>query len=72
MTDHELRCEFKLHGILREDGLLEVKCPSKLCASKLSIGDTVFHYFNPITGELVSSRAFSDPAKLFPHTKQGA
>lgn len=72
MTEHELRCGFKLHGIVREDGLLEVKCHSKLCASELSLGDTVFHYFNPNTGELVHSRAFSDPAKLFPHTQQGA
>jgi hypothetical protein len=55
----ELRCASKLHGILREDGTVEIKCDSKFCGH--GPGVVVLHRFNVHTGELVETRNFKNP-----------
>jgi len=56
----ELRCQKKLHGILN-DGVLEVKCSSRFCGARPGI--VVIHRFDPITGETLETKKFSDPAR---------
>lgn len=63
----EVRCESgKLHFMLNSQGLIEVKCPS--CSSRLQerFGQryVVFHYFDPKTGDLVTTREFRDARDL--------
>lgn len=63
----QLRCESKLHGVL-VDGLVEIKCSSRFCGSD---GDTaVLHYFDPLTGELVKTKRFKEPATAFNKNRQ--
>lgn len=57
----ELRCPSKLHGILTEDGVVEVKCASRFCGHEA--GTVVLHRFNAVTGELVNTVQFKDPRK---------
>lgn len=57
----ELRCKSKMYGILREDGLLEVKCRHKWCADRTHEGVVVLHYFNVVTGELVKTVKYRNP-----------
>lgn len=60
MTD--LRCDSKLHGVL-VDGRFEVKCSSRFCGADSDT--TVLHYFDPLTGELVDTKRFKEPATAF-------
>lgn len=57
----ELRCSSKLHGILRDDGTIEVKCDSKFCGH--APGVVVLHRFNAQTGELVETLNFKNPTQ---------
>jgi hypothetical protein len=54
----EMRCEHKLHGVVVEEGTVEVKCGSSLCGSKPGV--VVIHKFSAVTGELVETRKFKD------------
>jgi hypothetical protein len=58
----ELRCEYKLHGILMSDGFVEFKCSSALCGKEPGV--VVIHRFSIETGELVSTRRFKDTPKV--------
>lgn len=58
MVETELRCPSRMHGILKED-MIEVKCRSKFCGA--SSFASVFHYFNPVTGELVQTKKYKEP-----------
>lgn len=66
----ELRCTGgKLHGVLLEhEGLIEFKCRSIRCGANSDT--TVMHYFNSQTGELVSTKKYSDPKRLFKAKKE--
>lgn len=64
----ELRCQYKLHGIITEAGEFEVKCSSKFCGA--SSGIVVLHYFSLDNGKLLRTVTFSDPAKLFSTSKE--
>lgn len=55
----ELRCPSKLHGILLEGGMVEVKCDSKFCGH--APGVVVLHRFDLNTGELVETVNFRNP-----------
>lgn len=55
----DLRCESKKFGELTDDGLLEVKCPSKFCGA--APGIVVLHRFDAFTGEILSTQRFRDP-----------
>lgn len=55
----ELRCDSKLHGILRDGAILEVKCGSRLCGHKPGV--VVLHRFNARTGKLIETRKYKDP-----------
>ncbi|AOE44830.1 hypothetical protein BI084_gp18 [Gordonia phage Terapin] len=48
----ELRCDGKLHGILKGK-FLEVKCGSRRCGAKQGV--TVFHLFHTESGALLST-----------------
>lgn len=55
----EMRCE-TLKGMIRENGLIEIKCNFIKCTKGKAV--SVFHYFDPKTGELVDTKVFQDPA----------
>lgn len=57
----ELRCEHKLHGILVEPEVLEVKCRSALCGGP---GVVVLHRFDTRDGRLIETKRFRDTPSL--------
>lgn len=57
----ELRCDNKLHGLLLDDGVVEMKCNSRFCGA--ISGVTVLHQFSITTGELLGTETFQDPPK---------
>lgn len=57
----DLRCPTKLHAVLLDGGLLEVKCGSRYCGA--GQGTVVLHRFNTSSGELVETVRFKDPAR---------
>jgi hypothetical protein len=58
----ELRCDKRLHGVLTDDGVLEVSCRSALCGHV--DGAVVIHRFDAVTGELLGTNKYKDPATL--------
>lgn len=56
----ELRCDSKLHGIVVDGDVVQVKCSSRFCGAKPGV--VVFHYFNIRTGEHHTT-AYQDAAK---------
>lgn len=58
-SNHELRCDGKLHGIIVNDRL-EVKCDSRWCGKRPGI--IVLHRFNLETGKVTTQR-YKDPGK---------
>lgn len=61
-VDVDFRCPGTLHGILR-DGLIERKCSHIACTQGRPV--TVFHYWDPNTGELVDTKVYKDPGRKF-------
>jgi hypothetical protein len=57
----ELRCDKRLHGILTDDGVLEVACRSALCGHVNGI--VVIHRFDAATGEFLNTKHYKDPNK---------
>lgn len=55
----DLRCSSRLHGILTEADVLEVKCNSNRCGA--GRGTVVLHKFSTKTGELLGTQRFSTP-----------
>lgn len=53
----QLRCEHKLHGIIR-DGKLEVRCDSRLCGKRPGV--IVLHTIDLRTGE-VETKRYQEP-----------
>lgn len=58
----DLRCDNKKFGELTDDGYIEVKCPSKFCGA--ASGIVVLHRFDPLTGELITTKRFRDPVPV--------
>lgn len=56
----ELRCSAKLHGVLIEEGQIEVKCGSRFCGAKPGV--VVIHRFDLHTGG-VETRRYQEPPK---------
>lgn len=56
----EMRCENRLHGILK-DGILEIKCRSKFCGAEPGVA--VLHRFDMESGALLDTKLFKDPGK---------
>lgn len=50
----ELRCEHKQHGLLLEDGRLEIKCSSRFCGAQPGV--VVLHRFDLHTGAVETVR----------------
>lgn len=65
----DIRCPSRIVGKV-VDGRLEVKCSSKHCGA--GKGVVVFHYFDLLTGELLSTRTFREPEMLFQDKKEAA
>ena len=65
----EIRCEHKKFGELTGDGYIEVKCPSRFCGEP---GTVVLHRFDPLTGELITTKRFRDPVPVEIEEVQGA
>ena len=57
----ELRCEYKLHGIVHgaATGILEVKCDSALCGHERGV--VVLHQFCLATGDFETKRYKQPP-----------
>lgn len=58
----ELRCDKRLHGVLTDDGVLEVSCRSALCGHVE--GQVVIHRFDVTSGRLLGTRIYKDPGSL--------
>lgn len=56
----ELRCSNKLHAIVADDGVIEVRCRSVFCG--YTAGTVVLHRFDVHTGQCTTQR-FKDPGK---------
>lgn len=54
----ELRCDKRLHGVLTDDGVLEIACRSALCGHEPGV--LVIHRFNGDTGELIDTKRYRD------------
>jgi len=67
MAGIELRCDKRLHGVLTNDGVIEVSCRSALCGHK--DGNVVIHRFDATTGELLDTKEYKDPMGL--NTRKG-
>lgn len=57
--EHQLRCDNKMHGVIVEDGVLEIKCDSRFCGA--GPGIIVLHRFDTTTGELLGTNRFKNP-----------
>lgn len=57
----ELRCEHTMHGVLIDDGTLEVKCKNNRCGARSGV--IVMHKFDLSTGKLISTKRFADPIR---------
>jgi hypothetical protein len=55
----DLRCSNTLYGRLTDDRWLEVKCKRRACGYVK--GTVVLHTIDITTGEVASTRRFSDP-----------
>lgn len=56
----DLRCPNGIKFGELDDGGIEVKCRSSRCGA--GSGIVVIHRFSPITGELLETKRFRDPA----------
>jgi hypothetical protein len=56
----ELRCGKRLHGVLTDDGVLEVSCRSALCGHR--DGVVVIHKFDVTSGALLDTEFYKDPS----------
>ena len=54
----ELRCGKRLHGVLTDDGVLEVACRSALCGHEPGV--VVIHQFDVETGDYIGTRKYRD------------
>lgn len=57
----ELRCPNGIKFAELRDGLIEVKCRSRMCGHW--VGAVVIHIFNAKTGELVDTKQYRQPVR---------
>jgi hypothetical protein len=58
----ELRCEKRLHGVLTDDGQVEIACRSALCGHEPGV--LVVHRFDAVTGEFLGTTKYRDAVIL--------
>lgn len=58
----ELRCGKRLHGVLTDDGILEVSCRSALCGHVEGV--VVIHRFDAKSGELIDTKKYKDASLI--------
>ena len=56
----ELRCQNGIKHAELGDGVVEVKCRSRYCGHQS--GTVVIHQFSTLTGSLLGTKRFRDPA----------
>lgn len=61
MTTDELRCDNKLHGIIVEPGVVEVRCSSRFCGAGREA--VVLHRFDVGSGKLIDTQRFKEPRR---------
>ncbi len=59
MDNIDLRCPGKRQAIRLPNGLIEVKCDSRICGA--GAGVVVLHRFDPMTGNLIETKQFKSP-----------
>lgn len=57
----ELRCQNKMHGILSDEGIVEVKCDSRKCGARPGV--IVLHRFSLADGSPIETLRFKNPDK---------
>lgn len=57
----DMRCPHKMHGILVDEKVIEVKCDSRLCGA--GPGVVVLHRFDLNTGDLITTIRYKQPRK---------
>jgi hypothetical protein len=62
MAGVELRCDKRLHGILKDDGVIEISCRSALCGHV--DGVVVIHRFDAESGLLIGTNRYKDPSSI--------
>lgn len=65
----ELRCGKRLHGVLTDDGVLEVACRSALCGHEPGV--LVIHRFDVSTGEFLDTKRYKDATEVLNRKEQG-
>lgn len=58
----ELRCEKRLHGVLTDDGQVEIACRSALCGHEPGV--LVIHKWDALTGEFKGTTMYRDAGIL--------
>jgi hypothetical protein len=58
----ELRCHKRLHGVLTDEGVVEISCRSALCGHR--DGMIVIHRFDAVTGELLGTKRYKDAMEI--------
>jgi hypothetical protein len=58
----ELRCDKRLHGVLTNDGVLEISCRSHLCGHR--DGVVVIHRFDATTGAFLETKFYKDASEV--------
>lgn len=57
----EMRCDNRLHGLLDQEGHLEIKCRDRYCGA--GSGFVVLHKFDVGTGKLLYTTRYKDPIR---------
>jgi hypothetical protein len=58
MAGIELRCDSRLHGVLTDDGVLEIACRSQFCGHEPGV--LIVHRFDAETGLLIDTKRYKD------------
>jgi hypothetical protein len=53
---HELRCASRVHGVIVQPDVLEVRCHSRFCGKRAGV--VILHRFEISTGKLLGTREY--------------
>jgi hypothetical protein len=55
----DLRCRGKKQAVRLPNGLIEIKCDSRICGAQQGV--VVLHRFDPMTGNLIETKCYKSP-----------
>jgi hypothetical protein len=58
----ELRCDMRLHGVLTDEGEVEIACRSRLCGHEPGV--LVIHKFDAVTGRFLGTKRYKDAGEV--------